>query len=51
MTHHLLPSDFSVFEDAGVSTQFSGAPAVEVVLELRKYYFWRNFDAWNLTSD
>ena len=43
MTHHSLPSDFSVFEDAAVTTHFfSDAPAVEVVLELRKYYFWRN---------
>ena len=30
---------------------FSGAPAVEVVLELHKYYFWRNVlmhDIWRL---
>ena len=43
MIHHSLPLDFSVFEDAAVLTQFLGAPAIEVVLELRKYYFWRNF--------
>ena len=45
MTHHSVPSDFSVFEDAAVSTQFSGAPTVEVVLELRKNVFGAIFDA------
>ena len=28
---------------------FSGAPAEEVVLELCKYYFWRDF--WRMTFD
>ena len=44
MTHYILQSDFSVFEDAAVLTQCSSdALAVEIVLEQRKYYFWRNF--------
>ena len=43
MTHHSLPSYFCVFEDAAVfDPMVFGAPAVEVELELRKYYFWRN---------
>ena len=39
MTHNSLLSDFCVFEDAALLTlSFFGAPAVELVLELRKYY-------------
>ena len=49
MTRHSLLSYFSIFEDAPVLTLFFCAPAVEVVLELRKYYFWRNF--WGMTFD
>ena len=58
IAHHLKKNDDSPFTSVrffcfwGCSSfdpMFFGAPAVEVVLELRKYYFWRNF--WRMTFD
>ena len=43
MTHHSLPSYFMFFNDALVLTLYIlGVPAIELVLEIRKSYFWRN---------
>ena len=59
IAHHLKKNDDSPFTSvkffcfwgySSFNPMFFGAPAVEVVLELRKYCFGAIFDAWHLTS-
>ena len=58
IAHHVKNNDDSPFTSVrffcfwgctSFDTMFFGAPAIEVLLELRKYYFWRSL--WRIPYD